>query len=682
MARDAGGVLEPWERVVEWLRRHCPADADEVGPPAGEADLAAAERAVGVALPADLVAWWRSADGVGHGFRLLPGFAPYSVRDALASRRTWLEVSAPSGDSGAAGSACHGVWLPRWLPVAGNGSGDDLFVDLRAGAAFGCVGRFDHEVWEYDGPRWPGVTAMLAEVAEALTAGRTIGYWRPRVVDGRFSWEHTWTPPPRAVRSGAIPVGDVTPAEAGIRPAAWVAGAGGELPAYVPRDVDAGLRERLAEAARVGGFVVLVGEPLTGKSRSLYEAVADVLPQWEMVSLSDGNGLAIAARAGHRRRVMWLDDMRADRFSASQLVYSLGQMGRPEAVVVGTCLSDQWALIMPPDLVDPTVVPSAPNVLRSMERIRVEEVTELARLTAVLTLRVELSPGERAVAASRDDPRIAVALGDPGGLVPALGGGTAQVRRWEEREDEYDWALATAAADARRVGCRTLGPELLRAAAGAGPSRIDGFVMGNYLYDHIRRVRAATPLPERTWRALIDHHVPGDTFLLAEGAIAVGRPDHAEGLYRRILETVEDLEEPYRQARRTMAVTAFVRLLAGADRVDDAIAVVEQHPGSARVEAVQVLDEVLARHDRVGELRRRAEGGDPYAKMHLTRLQTRTGDVAELRERAGQNDPTALVALIRLLHEQDRGDEVVGLLRELAAGGSDMAAALLSAGPS
>ncbi|MFF5078542.1 SMI1/KNR4 family protein [Actinoplanes sp. NPDC000266] len=682
-------MLEPWDRIVEWLRQHCPADAADVRAPAAEADLEAAESAVGVPLPVDLAAWWRTADGVGPRFHLLPGFAPYSVRDALASRRTWLEVSEPSGDTEPAGSACHGVWLPQWLPVAGNGSGDDLFVDLRPGPAFGCVGRFDHEIWEYDGPRWPGITAVLTEVGEALATGRAINHQQPRIVDGRLSWEHVWVRP-RIGPSGEIAVGDVTPDEAGIRPAVLVDGAEGEqLPVYVPRDVDALLRERLAEAARAGGSVVLVGEPLTGKSRTMHEAVTAVLPDWELILISDAQRLAGVARAGHRRRILWLDDMRADKFSASLLVYSLRQLRRPGAVVAGTCQADQWALIMPPDQVDHALVPSRPNVLRSPEQIRAGEVTELAALTTVLRLPAELSPDERAAAvtAGRADRRIAVALTDPGGLVPALGGGPALVRRWEEAEDEYDWALATAAADARRAGCRTLGRELLTAAAGAYlgsatpvPSWSGEYVMGDYLYDHIRRARATTPLPERAWRALIDHHVPGDTFLLAEGAIAEGRPDHAEALCRRILDTVEDLEEPYRLARRTMAVTALVQLLAGAGRVGDALAVVERHPGSARAEAVQTLDELLARHDRTDDLRRRAEGGDPYAGMFLSRLLARTGDLAQLRERAERDDPAALAALIQHLHEQDRADEVVTLLEELAAGGNEMAAALLNTG--
>lgn len=54
--------------------------------------------------------------------------------------------------------------------------------------------------------------------------------------------------------------------------------ASGELPPYVPRDLDANLRAALTAAAARGGFVLLMGGSLVGKTRALYEAVRADFP--------------------------------------------------------------------------------------------------------------------------------------------------------------------------------------------------------------------------------------------------------------------------------------------------------------------------------------------------------------------------------------------------------------------
>jgi cell wall assembly regulator SMI1 len=657
---------QPWDVIREWLESHCPAEATRLRLAASEAELRAAEDEVGALLPADLGGWWRTADGVTDGSWLMPpGFAPYSVGAALSSRRAWIEASADDGlvvrhADEPAGTPCYGVWLPRWLPVAGNGGGDDIFVDLRPGPAYGCVGEFRHDSWEYRGPQWPGVTAMLAETADVLTTGRSVRGFRPRVAeDGRFDWE--LVPVRRRVSpTGGTRVTEVTPEEAGIRPAV-----GGGLPAYVPRDLDSRLRALIAGAAESGGFVLVTGAPLAGKTRTLYEAVGAVLPGWELVPTRSDQALATSARAGHRRQVIWMDDMRADRFGSGFLVDGLRRLRRPDAVVVGTCLPEQWAILAPPSLID--------------HEIRVDEV---AALTTVLELPSDLSPAEHAAAAAAEDARIRLALADPGGLVPAIAGGPALVRRWEAADDRSDWAFVTAAADALRVGCRTLSRELLSAAAPAYGEDTNwrdssGYVMGHYLYEHIRRARETVPLPDRAWSALVEHHDPFDSFTLAAGAIAAGRPEHAEVIYRRLLEAPDDIPN---RARGAMALTALLSLLDDADRVDDAIAAMDRHAGLARDDAARRFADLLARHGRVEDLRFRAESGDWHAAGHLNSLLARTDDLGALRERAANGDHEALFAVVRRLAEDGRSGEATAFVRELAASGDPLAIALVDEG--
>jgi len=186
------GVTESWDRIRAWLGRHTPEVLRAINPPASEDDLLDAEEAVGAALPDDLLTWWHLADGVsGRTGGLLPRhFDPYPVAHALESRRIWLEVwydeetrvqpdtpgwqeYADSQSAAPAGTISPDIWLPEWLPIAGSGGGQDLFVDLRPGPSRGSVAHFDKVSTAEQPPLWPSVAGMLGAVADALEQGST-----------------------------------------------------------------------------------------------------------------------------------------------------------------------------------------------------------------------------------------------------------------------------------------------------------------------------------------------------------------------------------------------------------------------------------------------------------------------------------------------------------------------------
>jgi hypothetical protein len=56
-----------------------------------------------------------------------------------------------------------------------------------------------------------------------------------------------------------------------------------DQPLYVPRDIDADLREFLATP----GFVLIAGDSTAGKTRSAFEAVAAALPDHTLVAIQD-----------------------------------------------------------------------------------------------------------------------------------------------------------------------------------------------------------------------------------------------------------------------------------------------------------------------------------------------------------------------------------------------------------
>jgi hypothetical protein len=111
------------------------------------------------------------------------------------------------------------------------------------------------------------VTFLTACGLDEQAQGRWLAAWE------RVSTAHLHRP------AGAVRVRDARPRLLGVHAAIRVDGAEGELPVYVPRDVDADLCTAVTAAAENGGFVLLVGGFSVGKTRALFEAVRAVLPE-------------------------------------------------------------------------------------------------------------------------------------------------------------------------------------------------------------------------------------------------------------------------------------------------------------------------------------------------------------------------------------------------------------------
>lgn len=86
------------------------------------------------------------------------------------------------------------------------------------------------------------------------------------------------------------------------------------FPLYVARDHDQRVRQAVQTAADSGGGIVLLrGEPGSGKSRCLYEAVREVLPTWRLFAPVGDNASAEltewARGTDLGRTVIWLDEI-------------------------------------------------------------------------------------------------------------------------------------------------------------------------------------------------------------------------------------------------------------------------------------------------------------------------------------------------------------------------------------
>jgi hypothetical protein len=211
--------------------------------------------------------------------------------------------------------------------------------------------------------------------------------------------------------------------------------ADGISPEYVPRDVDegeSGIRALVANAARQGGFVLLVGGSSVGKTRSAAEAVRALLPRWRLVHPDGPGQIAALARAPARRMVVWLDELQQylddkDGLTAA-VVQALVSPPRP-AVVIGTL----W-----PSLYNDYIAEPKPGEADPLARQR-----RLVNLATAVHLGTAFTRNEqvRARAAARD-PRLKIALESAEyGLTQTLAAAPQLVARWEGAEAADPYAV-------------------------------------------------------------------------------------------------------------------------------------------------------------------------------------------------------------------------------------------------
>jgi len=174
-------VRRSWERIDAWLRARAQQER-RVLPAAGVAAVAAVEHSMGTELPADLVALWR-LEGRDPGSWLPPGAC--ALEEPIDALDTWAILVEVAEEEDPSDPMWPNRFVPELLPIAMNSGGDSLVVDLRPGEHRGAVFFWDHEEWGLEEPLWPGVAAMLADVAEAVETGRPALTWHA-ARGGRF----------------------------------------------------------------------------------------------------------------------------------------------------------------------------------------------------------------------------------------------------------------------------------------------------------------------------------------------------------------------------------------------------------------------------------------------------------------------------------------------------------------
>ena len=199
-----------------------------------------------------------------------------------------------------------------------------------------------------------------------------------------------------------------------------------------------------------GGFIVLVGEPGSGKSRSAYEAVRAALPEWDLVHARLPTDLAQAAKENAPRRVIWLDDMSRllDTQHEGLAADFAGLLGsRKPALIIGMLWPTTYDRYTGRHA---ATVDGDANVLLPVPSAA-KEVLDLARVVLV-QVALSNSEQERAEEAARHDKQISAALPTTDfGLFQTLAGAPVLLQRWLTGLASGR-AVITAAVDARLLG--------------------------------------------------------------------------------------------------------------------------------------------------------------------------------------------------------------------------------------
>ncbi|MEU9435923.1 hypothetical protein [Streptomyces sp. NPDC048252] len=190
-------------------------------------------------------------------------------------------------------------------------------------------------------------TRQVSEPTAAASSGDTVGYYGGNYhgpVVGVLN-QHTYAAPP-GVFGVPDPVGWPTVEDAdlvtmGVRPAGrrW---ADPGLPPYVPRDIDETLRGWTARDS----LLVITGGPLTGKSRTAWEAVVlETDPGTRVYAPASGTdlrGLPALLRGRDGAYVLWLDELEGHLGEHGLTVPLLAELRTLGVPVVATMGDDAY----------------------------------------------------------------------------------------------------------------------------------------------------------------------------------------------------------------------------------------------------------------------------------------------------------------------------------------------------
>ncbi len=446
----------------------------------------------------------------------------------------------------------------------------------------------------------------------------------------------------------------------------------------------------MTEARQSGGFLLVVGNSSVGKTRLLYEAARDILPDFAVLVPDLGNG-EVVNRIGEAKfhlpkLIVWLDELQ--RFLAGPYLTPPGStaitaaairrlVDAPTPVVIVGALWPEHAAELRATEPDPdreqrqrTLYPEAMDILQDR---RVQEIV-LHTFSA--------AEREQASRLASQDPRLAEALADHDYNITEFLAGAPELMRRYERASEEQAAILLAAVDARRVGIQApLTAALLYAAArgnlrtvhendswfppalaeltrhdrpqdratapliplpDAQHTSVVGYTVADYLQQRLARKRRCIRLRDATWQAFADYsHDREDAIRVARAAGNRLRYRYAEHIYRRLADGGDPDGAGY-----------LVGLLARQGRLDEAIAVSRAWAENGDDDAAKAVPHLLAEAGQTDELRALSNAGDQRAADELVIALAKKGQTRELQDLADAGDAHAADRLVGALVAQ------------------------------
>ncbi|WP_344981043.1 SMI1/KNR4 family protein [Streptosporangium fragile] len=185
-------VNRQWRRIETWLKINAPRSYRTLGKPGNAETIAAAEAHMGLRFPDDLRASLLRHDGAVYltdtwAFGFL-GDANLGIQGIRDTWQQLCEIDAEDVVEGEFSDRQMQWWDGRMIPFSADGMGDHLVID----SVKRDVGDTDHEGsmnFTPAGIRIRSYYALLKATADALETGDSIGYMKPKPVDGELEWE-------------------------------------------------------------------------------------------------------------------------------------------------------------------------------------------------------------------------------------------------------------------------------------------------------------------------------------------------------------------------------------------------------------------------------------------------------------------------------------------------------------
>lgn len=180
-------MQEIWRRIDAWLSAHTSelleqssGSQDVMNPGVTNAEIAEAEKFLGVTFPEDVRACYRIHNGQGqHAPGLFPGGEFLSLKRICDEWGVWKDLLDGGDFKDVQGEPNGPVrddwWNPAWIPITYDGAGNHYCLDL-APAEGGNAGHI-LEFWHDDASRTvvaTSLTAWLEEFADDLEAGEYV----------------------------------------------------------------------------------------------------------------------------------------------------------------------------------------------------------------------------------------------------------------------------------------------------------------------------------------------------------------------------------------------------------------------------------------------------------------------------------------------------------------------------